>query len=114
MGEYGFWRVAPGQSGDNSGCLGRRELVGDLGLVREDRKCWGNEFDLLYLAGRVQIRDSDGIGLKIKGVRGSGEELWSRCLRSGGSCLVRATGGIPVPEAVPLRTSIGTRRTAEL
>lgn len=76
-----FWSVAPGQSGDKGGCPGRHEQVGDLGPMREGGKCQGNEFGLLYLAGGVQMQDSEGLGVRMKGVRGGGEELWSHLAR---------------------------------
>lgn len=46
--------------------------------MREDLQCQGNEFGLLYLAGRVQSRDSDGISIRTKGFRGR----WGGALES--------------------------------
>lgn len=49
-----------------------------MGRRREDLQCQGNEFGLLYLAGRVQSRDSDGISIRTKGFRGR----WGGALES--------------------------------
>lgn len=65
--------------------------------MREGGKCQGNEFGLLYLAGGVQMQDSEGLGVRMKGVGEVGKSFGVIWLVSRERCLMRVTGGLRVP-----------------